>query len=288
MSQQGLRLIWDDLGGSNVDLETFVGGADYYFSTPLQWLGDGYWSARLDYSSPDFALGGNYLITGVGAEEGWSVDLWAKFWGNRELAVEYARMVESAYGDTLPWSWPSDPEAWCATVDLWKGANWSLSGFYSDVDADFNPFYSSVNPYFESYGISDMGFNWLQWGRYLDNPLALPNLEVLGGELGLMWGNTDLMAGYYVLDSNSGSGPPAGWRNTPWGFMGWDGSEVPYDKLLKVALSKEVAEGLDFQLIYGRQWFNEDAVGGLIPGQELPELELDDVDLLMARVTVGF
>jgi hypothetical protein len=224
-------------------------------------------------------VGGNWLATGVGEEEGWSADMWARFWGGRELQVEYAELRDDLFGmDT------GNAHALMARADLWRSYGWGLAGYYSDVEAGFNPIYSTVNPYFEAYGTSDLGLAWLQWERWLNNPLALPNLEVLGGTLDLDFGDTEIAASYYMLDSNGGDARGYGWRNTPWGFFGEaDEGEVPYDALASLRVGREVADGVMLNLVYAYQWFNE--ASGITGPDDSP---LDDVDLLMAAVAVGF
>ena len=70
--------------------------------------------------------------------------------------------------------------------------HWNLRGYYADLDAMFNPYYSSANPYWEPYGddyqpaISSAllgGYTkwqaWIPWEKWLRNPLAMSNVRLV-------------------------------------------------------------------------------------------------------------
>ncbi len=264
-SQQGIRGQFSNVWGTNLDWEFFAGGSTYKF---LSWVGetnDGYLSARMQWDNPSWRIGGNYLANGYGQEEGWSVDLWAKFWGNRELYFEYARMLTDALGFDN-WS-INNPAAYMAMLDIWKGRNWSLRGYYSDLDAAYDVWYSTANPYFEWYRWTG---DQVPWERWLRNPLAMANLEVIGGQLDFSIGSTPIQLAYYNLEANS----------SYWGYSYWPwltgSSEVPYDTLMAVRVSREVADGVTAVLTYARENANS------------YYSYLQDQELLMLEAVVGF
>lgn len=278
-AQEGLRLAWNDLAGTNVDFETFFGGTTYDVDEPTEdldgqefWPGDTYWTARAAYKRPNWALGVNGLINGAGKEQGLSADFWARFWGGRELKVEYAHQTTALDGDE--YGNHNDPEALLASVDVWKGAKWALRGYYSDLDAEYDPWYSVANPFFEMYGREDDGTRWVQWGRVLDNPLVLSNLQVAGGTLDFNLFNADFQAMYYNLESNSDF-----WGHTLWSdYDGCGPDNVPYEAVFGLRMTKQVADGVNFNLVWARQQARDDV--GIC--------DIEDVDLFMARVAAGF
>jgi len=288
-SQQGVRLAWNGIGGSGLNLDTFVGGATYTFGWDNDGLvsdpdwpefpGDGYISARLGWSSSDFAIAGNYLADGFGNETGWGGDIWAKFWGGRELQGEYATMTKNRNGyeyDNKPWSI-------MANVDIWKGANWALKGYYSIAEAKYSTWYSTVNPYLEEYGQFDTGNKWVNWGRFLDNPLILPNVRTIGGTIDIHMLNADWQGMYYNLDNVASN-----WTHTNWDKF--DPSRVPYNNIWAVRVKKEIASGVTLNLTYAQQLLNEDAIIDVWgPSDEYAsDMGWEDVSLLMAGIAVGF
>jgi len=282
-AQEGLRLVWNDLAGTNVNLETFYGGSTPTWVAPIEDAsgpdisqGDTYWTARASYQRPNWAIGANWLINGMAKEEGYSADLWTRFWGGRELKIEYAVQTQALDGDDYVSH--SEPAAVLATVDVWKGNNWGLRGYFSDLDAEYDPWYSVANPYFEPYGINDNGSQWIQWGRILDNPLALSNLQVAGGLLDFSLFNADFQAAYYNVQKNSDF-----WGHTLWSCTDGSGPEdVPYDGIFTLGMTKKVADGVNFNLLYGHQMARSESVSAESSSG------LDDVDIFMARVAVGF
>lgn len=282
-SQQGIRCFKDNLLGTGIGFDSFVGGADYTFASPLdgagQLFGDGYASVRLAYKGASYSVGGNWLINGVGGERGWSADAWARFWGGRELQVEWATMQRDLLGHA--YSTHSDPTALMANVDIWKGRNWGLKGYYSRTDAEYNPFYSTVNPYFELYG-DENGRLWVPWERWLRNPLVMPNLSVLGGRLNFKLASWDWMAQYYALHGNSDW-----WGETLWGNpVGQrilesheSNSRAPYNRLWAVSAKKAVAEGVDVNLTYAEE---------LVESSTKSDPRAIDARLAVLGVAVGF
>jgi hypothetical protein len=114
--------------------------------------------------------------------------------------------------------------------------------------------------------------------RWLRNPLALTNVEVIGGQLEFALGKTPFEIAYYNLDRNSGY-----WSKSPWGGLLDDnvsaadpGETLPYDRLFSLRVSREVANGVNVGLTYALQSAASEWVG------------LEDQKLLSAEVTVGF
>jgi hypothetical protein len=288
-SQQGLRLAWTDLFKTNLNLEGFVGGSTYTFgaNNVNEWgdgvdadsvpnkAGDGYISGRVSYDRPNFRLAGSWLADGFGSERGWGIDGWARFWGGREIQAEFGTLTQALDGTSYP---HSNPMGIMGSVDIWKGKSWGLKGLYSQADAEYSPWYSSVNPYFESYGGSDNGQAWLQWGRALDNPLVLPNVRAIGGTLDVNWAKADWQAMYYNLDNLSDF-----WGHTNWYNLNPVG--VPYNQLWAVRVRKEIANGVNLNLTYATQILNDDSTVG---NSSLDDLGYKNAQLLMAGIAVGF
>ncbi|MCK4324206.1 MAG: hypothetical protein KAW89_06715, partial [Armatimonadetes bacterium] len=311
MAQQGVRAQFENSLGF-LDWEFFAGGAGYDFdtyglnaienlvfsdTTYGNWfagsgLDDGYLSARAEYARPSWAIGGNWLIDGFGKEEGYGADLWLQLPGHRHLYAEYARLTTQPAG-AEPIGALADPEAWMVMLDIFKGKNWALRGYWADLDPCYNPYFSSVNPYWEPYGddyqpaISTALINdytrwqaWIPWERWLRNPLAMPNVEVIGAQLDVRIGGTPIEFVYFALDANS-----AYWGQTQWAtHLGWSGDPAAplYDTLWAVRISEPLAEGIDLNLTYARQ--EPSAVSG---NSEFGDV-FEDVQLLVAGVVVAF
>jgi hypothetical protein len=296
-SQQGVRLAWNDLFKSNINLEGFVGGSTYTFGSidnafgyglgyggwqsppngPLPMVGDGYISARLSYDRPNFRIAGNLLADGVGSEQGWGVDAWARFWGGREIEGEFATLTRALDGSS--YTYHSNPVGIMGDVDIWKGKNWGLKGYFSQADAEYNPWYSTVNPYMEAYGGSDTGQIWINWARYLDNPLVMPNVRAIGGDLDFHLLNADWKAMYYNLDNLSGF-----WQHTMYGPL--SPSNMPYNQLWAIRVKKQIADGVNVNLTYAEQIVDDNTT--FSAGGSTSAYDWKDAELLMAGVAVGF
>jgi len=278
-SQQGVRGQFSGVWGTNLDWEFFAGGSNYMFNTTnlASSFGadDGYLSARVAYNAPHWGIAGNALLNGWAKEEGWGADFWGEFWGGREILAEYAVLTADAAGKEN--FAHNDPAGYMAMVDVWKGANWALRGYFSDLDAEFDPYYSTANPYWEPYG-SDSALLWIPWERWLRNPLAMANLEVIGGQLDFTIGSTPFQAVYYNVDANSGTW----WNHTQWGQSGTyqaSGDFAPYDVLWGIQMTKPVADGVNVNVTYAYQ---------KLADQMSSYSSYDDVQMLAAGITVGF
>jgi len=211
--------------------------------------------------------------------------------GNRELYAEYATLTTDTFGTENFFG--GDPDAWMAMVDIFKGNGWGLRGYYSDLDAMYHPYFSSVNPYWEPYGDdyqpalssaliggSTRWQPWIPWERWLRNPLAMSNVEVIGGQLDFTIGNTPFEAMYYSLDNNSSD-----WSQTQWAtYLGYlaDPSAPLYDTLWAIRMTQPLADGVDMTLTYACQQASS------VSGNSEFEVEFPDVQLLVAGVVVPF
>lgn len=256
-SQQGVRGQFGNLD-QGLSVDAFSGGSEYTYSSYVGEPADNYLSFRAQYAQPSWRLAGNWLAEGYGQEQGWSADIWAKFWGNRELWFEYARQTQGSRHESLS----GDNTGMMGMVDLWRAKKWSLSGFYSSVEDNYNVWYSSLYPYYEYYTSASQEIPWEQWLR---NPLAQSNLRVLGGQLDINLTDTvPLEFVYYKLDSVRGSDPC-------------------FDALWAIRLSKKVADGINVRLTYAREQANNSSspANGSYYGHS-------DQELLMAETQVGF
>jgi len=252
-SQQGLRVQVSDIFGSNLDLDVFGGGVDGAFSVqpsadynfPVVFgKTDGYVSGRLAYTRPSWSLAANYVGTGINDERGWSADLAAQIWG-RDVRAEYANLNTNRIGAT-----PAENNAWMASADLWRSSNWSLTGFYSDAEKNYNVGYSILNPYYEDIKTLQPGIPWEKWLR---NPLVVSNTRVLGGHLNFNVGSVPFSAAYFDVKAKSGA--------------------TAFDTLWAVGTSKQLAEGITANLTYA---------------QQMSATAAADQKLLQASVSVGF
>jgi hypothetical protein len=308
----GVRSEWPDLFGSGVDVEWFAGNADaageaYGFVPPYhpgRLPGvvpddDGYLSARVAYDRAGWGIGVNGLISGISEENAivydapgltvapWlindetavSVDFWAEIW-DRDIFFEAARIEEHA--NRYPSPDISQPDAYVARVELWETSNFKLTGFYSNVDAEYDIYYSAVNPYFEVLDWRAPAGQYIPWDRFLRRWPVIPNYEVMGGVLEFELAGLPFEVSYYSLDTNEGSlnywsmldpnlnaytvrgpGETISGASGPW-----------YDALYSVTLRKEVTPGVDFSLTWGHQ----QAVGAPTP----------DLDLVEGGIIVAF
>jgi len=252
----------------------FGGGADPQFGGYSAWDGgtwngtrvtssarDAYVAMGISYDSSIGEFGFNWLANGVEDEIGMSGYYTGSIFG-RAVAVEHAWMTRLRTGlEGIAGIDNSDPCAWMASAEILKGNGWGLTGFYSDCDAYFNPYFSIANPYYETYG------DGIPWERWLRNPLTMANLEVLGGELNVSIGGSPFTFCYYDIDANSND-----WNANP--LWGGSSSTSPYDTLYGVSHTRELASGVNLTLTYARQ--------------EGSSSYYDDLELASAGIMIGF
>jgi len=304
-SLQGVRGEWPGFLGTGLDIEWFAGNADevqeaYDFARtpdadalphelPPNFVAedaDGYLALRASYGAPSWQLGGNYLVSGVSRqnvitypggiaypnlindETAYSVDFWAEIW-DREIFFEAARIKEHANRPVAPHI--SDPMAYMGSVELWESDNFKLTGFYSDVDAEYDIYYSSINPYYEVLDWRAPAGAYIPWERWLRRPPVLTNFEVMGGTLQFNLAGLPFEVCYYSLDTN-GVGY---WSPFDPTSNSHQVTTLGYDTLYGVKVVKEVADGVDVGLTWAHQAAADSS-------------SYDDQDLVQAGVTVGF
>ena len=189
LAQQGVRFQSEDLGGY-LDVDGFVGMASYDGVFLTEGEHDAYASIRVEYdNNRHFAIAANYLPTGLGSEDGWSVDLWAGLPGNRDLVFEYMQMRDDIFGEQYahPAFIRENPDAFYASLDLYDGPRWGVTGIYIALDPGAAPFYSTQHPYSHIYDPRNPALPWEHWLR---GPPAFEGVEVAGAVFGFdAWGD---------------------------------------------------------------------------------------------------
>jgi len=305
---QGVRGEFDDLLFGGFGLEFFAGNADqvtegYGFvptpdpnANPVD--NDGYFSARAAYDAAGFSLGFNALISGVSQpnevtyrqpfngtanvneindEVALSVDIATSIWG-RNIVAEYARVEQHANRRIMPGNWPNapttgqTPSALVAMVDLWNSSSFSLSGFYSTADAEYDIYYSSINPYYEVLDNRGPAGYYIPWERWLRRAPVMPNVEVIGGTLAFNLSSVNVEACYYSLESNSG--PANYWNAYSPNNNAYDLTDLFVDNMYGVVVTIPVADGVDVAVTYAHE---EPISSGI-----------DALDIVQGQVIVGF
>ncbi|MFQ6098623.1 MAG: S-layer homology domain-containing protein [Armatimonadota bacterium] len=225
---------------------------------------DGFASARLSYDWDNWTLGVSYLITGLGEEDGWGIDLSGSIDGH-EIQIEFAQELENALGlsgaDFLPVPGgpafyssgsPADldgePTSFYASVGIYDSDCWSMTGYYSRTEAGYDIYYSAINPYYELLEPRSLNFGFA-WERWLNNPLVAQNLEAFGAYVTIKdvgGGPLDLF--YHHLERTDGE----------WSLNG----DVPYDNLFGVRYTKELVPGVNAVFTWAHQSANEDLSSG--------------------------
>ena len=303
-SLQGVRSEWPDFLGLPIDLEWFAGQADevgdlYGFvptvdSEPAEADdADGYLSARASYNGGNWAIGANALLSGVsqqnvliyegvGAngpapwliddEKAYSVDLWANLWG-RDIYVEGAMIDNHANRPTMPGSRGVEsaeaPSALMGMVDIWNSNNFQLTGFFSRADAEYDIYYSSINPYYEVLDSRAPVGSYIPWERWMRRPLVAPNLQVMGGQLMIKLGSIPFQVCYYDVDTNSTYANP----HNP-SMSSYDTGLPGYDTLYCASATLPINDAVDVVFSYGHQ-------SGM-------STDYPDLDLVQAGVEVPF
>lgn len=295
-AQQGVRMVLDNVLGTPLSLQGFGGFSEPTGSNYVSTAHDAYVSARAELKRPSWRIGGNWLADGMGSERGWSADIWARIFGNREIWAEYAKMTRDQAGNstnlgaTAPASL-GDSWGLIAAADILKTKNLGLRGFYSDVQPRFSSWYSTANPYYEFLGYADPTKGWnsssvagltgadqeIPWERWLRNPLAMANLRVIGGQLDFRLASMPVELAYYKLRNHR-----TNWTNSLWPQYG-DGTVaaadrriVPFGQLWALKVSREVADGVNANLTVARQVAEDGIIG------------LNDQNLVMVGATIGF
>lgn len=300
-SLQGIRSEWASFLGTPIDVEWFAGGAG--LAAPNNAYGfprangntDGYLSARAAYTGNSWALGANFLGSGLAAdiagssgdETAYGVDLWANLW-DRDIYIEWATIEEHANRET-PETGPETaqhPSAFMAMADIWNSGSFTLTGFYSNADAAYDIYYSSLNPYYEILQPANEGIPWERWLR---RPLVMENLQVIGGQLGFSLGSIPFQIAYYDLKLNSNyqnANNPNGANSLGVPTTEVENSEfvlaLPYDALYSVSATVPVGNSVDLVLTYAHQ------DGNVIPNAMGGQQNFENLDLVQAGVEIPF
>ena len=288
LSQQGVRY---RTSWGNLDVDGFAGMATYdghfdtgnvfggfeaqyaqdYFPpgyfTPITFplnrgeaSNDGYGSIRVAYDWGNWTLGGQYLATGLGEENGWSIDLRGRIDGH-DMAIELARELEDAFGMTGDTShggspedaklWPAlpggpirrinfgdEPNAWMATIELWDRPGLTIQAYYSQVEPGFDLYYSRINPYYELLVPRSLNPGFA-WERVLDSPLAAQNLRAAGAIATVNLAGRPLRIFYHDLAREDSS-------------LSLNG-DITYDRVYGLRYTAELTDGIDVTFTYAHQ-----------------------------------
>jgi hypothetical protein len=284
---QGIRWQKDDLFGSrHWGLDSIVGGAEYDFAMYNVYpngsdhgffygnRSDTYLAQRLDYKRDNWGVAANKLWDGVGKEDALGFDLWKRYSGEKFINVDFGR--QWCHANRPDWPFKSRPDCLMATVDVVKNDRWSLQGYYSRTDSEYDIQYSSLYPYYETFQKPVLP-NMLEWERWMRNPPVGPNLNFLGGKLKTHVGDMPLTFQYYHVGEESHY---------------WDDSPVHnlcFDRLFCVDLEKPINDSLSVMLSYAVQHRNNTPNIDLVVAPGTVDLgPMSSQQLLMFTTTVSF
>jgi len=259
LSQQGVRWSLDDIRGSHLSLDAFIGYAYYDEGYFFLINHDHYTTYRLAYERSNWALAGTHLLDGAGDEQAWSADLTATLWG-RDLAFEYAQMYRDAKRAPV-----QDAEAWMGSIELIDTPSLRLTGVASRADADYDVTFSSIYPYYEvlQYDLATYP-GAVEWERWMRNAPVFRGARAISAIAAGEIGDTPVELRYVNLEPVLGSAP-AYWPDYAVGN---------YRHLLAISATRPIVDGLDATFTWGHQFSD-------VPG-------LDDLDLLQASVVAEF
>jgi hypothetical protein len=282
LSLQGVRAQWAKLFGTGLDFEFFAGdGSPFYTSTTQSTFGgfnygdgggDSYVSARLEYARPTWSLGGNWLVNGLGDEGAWSADLWWKYWGDRNIYAEYAQQTKSIDG----WNFGDlSPTAFLAMADLWKAPKWSLRGMYSRAYSDYDVSYSSLHPYWEdnTRNFNNVMEGYIPFELFTRKVPVFANTMTYGGTFAFELGDWPFELSYYKLKATDGGAQAR--------------FELPYDELWSARVSREIASGVNVNLLWALESANVPC-DAWFSNRQINPFSWSNVQLLQAGVTIGF
>ena len=257
LSLQGVRMTAPGLWGSDLELDLFFGGAIADFgNSSFMSDTDGYGAARLAWVRPNFELGGTFLATGKGKEEGWAGDVAFEVW-DRDVNFEWANMLQRWDGARFNGVGVNEPTAWMGTAELIDTPSVSVTGVVSRASRDYHLTYTALDPYFEhvDYAILSGASPANAWERWMYGPLVFRGARTYAGDIDFELGNTPIHFRYANLSPTFGVGP------------------ILHDNVFAVCASREIVDGLNVNFAYARQLADS-------PG--------DDVDLISAGATVEF
>ncbi|MFQ6098725.1 MAG: hypothetical protein ACE5O2_13440, partial [Armatimonadota bacterium] len=139
----------------------------------------------------------------------------------------------------------SRPDALYVALDLWPENDVNVQLYYSNVDAGYSTYYSSIHPYYEllESRTQNTGYAWERW---LNNPLVAENLEAVGATVSFEIAGCPTDVFYNFLLSRD---------------IGWNEDDPAYDQLFGARLTKEVADGVNITFVYAHQEPNGDLPG---------------------------
>ena len=266
---------------------------------------DGYDAWRLAVPFGGYTTAGlNWLGSGFGTETGWSADIAGRIFGF-DYSAEYAKLADNAAGIDIQ----DDDTAYVASVDLVDsssvklnakyglvepcyalchdsagilGGGWSRVpmlietvtglGFWGSGPLDtgiWNLPFSALHPY------ASVAADYIDW---IDRPLFLnPSNVAKGWEVmvelpNLLGSNSPLTVRYY-----DGKAYNPGWIHGALGAAKWRDA----DRVWTVSLTRNIAENVDWTLLYGRR----DVDNVLQPD---PALSQDPLQVLRTEVMVRF
>ncbi len=254
LSTQGIRGQADSLWGTDLDFDFVYGGSFYDLAAGFGAGNDGMGAARLAYTRPNFEIGGTYLATGVGEEQGIAGDAWIEVF-NRDLTFEYSEQLQFPSGARLPGG-ANNPSVWMGTAEIIDNPGLRILGTASRASVAYGIFYSSLNPYFEGidYAIMSGASAGFPWERWMYGPLVFAGAQTLAADVDFALGSIPMHIRYANLE-------------------GTLGAILPYENLVSVSATKTVVDGLDVAFTYARQ----EAERGFV-----------DLDLIQASAVVEF
>ena len=255
LALQGIGMQAPGIFGSDLTLDVWFGGAladlgNSAFVGP----NDGYGVTRLAWVRPNFEIGGTWLATGKGQEQGWAADVAFEVW-DRDVNFEIAEILEWWNG-VQPVG--NEPTAWMGTAELIDTPSLTVTGVVSRASRDYHLAYTALDPYFEhiDYAILSGASVANAWERWMYGPLVFRGARTIAGDVDFTLGNTPIHVRYANLEETFGVPP------------------IPYDDMFAVCASREIVDGLTVNFAYARQLTD-------VPGW-------DDVDLISAGGTVEF
>ncbi len=238
-SLTGIRCSKEDMW-KNIDVDFLFAGATYDWLPARTFPGhsDPYFTGRLYYHRPDWALGLNFLPDGVGNELAYSSDITLHLGGERYFRGEYA--VQKRHANRDAYYLENRNDAWIITGDILCTPDFGLTGYYSDVSPEFDIVYSSIHPYYER-SQWDRPSNLFPWDRWLRNQFAVTNFQCWGLYLDTHIGDTPVSIVYLEPKAVS-----------EWWLLSQYAHD-DYDQLWGISLTRELANGIDMRLTYAHQ-----------------------------------
>jgi hypothetical protein len=288
----------DAIGGINASPAM---GVDPTTGEPLETSGqDNYNLFYLDWPlAKEWALGVNWLQSGLGKEEGWSGSLNGKLYG-LDFYGEYAKLLKTTSGDDFinfgygPLSIDESDTAWLAGLK-WSGSSMVLTGEYGEIDAGYGLLFGDLplTAMYPRAAFDPHDINWVDRGLFLDPTniargwhvnLAFPKMLGKSTPVSISYSAGDAYSpdylGWLFMDGPGNSiAAPAKWRDA--------------DSVWTVKVSKLLANSVTASLVYGRRQAENVMSPGLVPvgydADQNPIYATDDpVQVIRAELSVPF